>query len=143
MNNKGQAFSTFKLLIAAVVAVAILGILLSILEGMTNPVGFDQQAKNLLQEVSGSSSIQQGPEVSISEALYKGEDFQGAAKGNPVEFVCKKPLCGWESGDTLSGEDSIMVDTEGSAKLAACCTDSTCYLGIGTSVQDLNTNFCG
>jgi hypothetical protein len=37
-NNKGQAFSTFQLLIAAVVALALLGVLMPIIGGI-NPAG--------------------------------------------------------------------------------------------------------
>ena len=53
LNNKGQAFSTFKLLIAAIVAVAILTILFQVL-GLIKPPGVDDPIKASVDVLSAA-----------------------------------------------------------------------------------------
>lgn len=134
---RGQAFSTFKLMIAAVVAVAILGILLSILGGIQNPVGFDQQAKSLLKDVSGGGSIQKGPEVSLSSgSIYDGSlgsPLSSAAGGKSVEFSCGTGFCSPQG----SWDSSLEISNDGRSDMTACCSDDTCYLGIGIDTSEI------
>ncbi len=138
MNEKGQAFSTFKLLIAAVVAVAILGILLSILGGISMPVGFTDQAQGLLRDVSGGDMTRMGPEVSFSGgSIYGPGAFQSAAGGNPVTFVCRRAFC-----DVDEGTGELIINNDGRARIIACCTDDACFLGVGASAQDLRDEGC-
>lgn len=131
--RKGQAFSTFKLMIAAVVAVAILGILLSILGGITSPVGFEEQAESLLRDVSGGGSIQRGPEVSFTEgSIYSGSagtSLSAVVGGRPVNFKCGVGFC--SPGETDEWGTQLEIEHDGRASLIACCEENECYLGIG------------
>ncbi len=125
---KGQAFSTFKLMIAAVVAVAILGILLSILGGIQSPVGFEQQAKNLLNDVSDSTGVmKEGSTVTITPGSYPSSTFDSAA-GKDVEYNCPDSV----PGDIVDGcsSSNLDVDSDWDVTLSACCESGTCYLGL-------------
>ncbi len=147
---RGQAFSTFKLMIAAVVAVAILGILLSILGGIQSPMGFEQQAKNLLSEVSASpGTAKKGPSATLTPGIYSLSNLQAAASGT-LHVKCNRGQCGY-TGDPDS--DSWFTSDDGSLKvsskltavsLAACCTSTggDCYLGIGMDVDTVYDNKC-
>ena len=136
---KGQAFSTFKLLIAAVVAVAILGILLQILGQIGAPVGFQDQAEELLRDVRGSPGVSMaGPEVEISEGSYSADIFTEAAGGWQVVYQCADYA--FLDCDEDDPDGSLDAETDGNAELYACCNEdegpNRCYLGVGVDVGD-------
>ena len=130
---KGQAFDTFKLLIAAVVAIAILGILLNIIGNMpdltANPTN---TIKTALSDAYSSQGI---PSMSPSKASFqKNINFPGTTKqfldavgGNPITFDCsaylKPNLC--EGGSTL------MIKQDFKAYVSACCGSTTCIVIVG------------
>lgn len=137
---KGQEFSTFKLLIAAVVAIAILGILLQILGGITTPVGFEQQARELLRDARDGGVVRRGPEVPFeSGSLYTGGAFSDAAGGGNVEFRCDRGFCDPEG----SWGSTLEITGDGDSDFLVCCDDDdTCYIGVGADTDDM-TSECG
>jgi hypothetical protein len=131
---KGQAFDTFKLLIAAVVAIAILGILLNILSNMPNLTANPTNTiKTALSDAYQSQGI---PSMSSSKAAFKkninfpstNELFKNAVGGNDIEFFCseylKPDLC--EGGTT-----QLMIKRDFQAYVSACCSSSKCYVIVG------------
>ena len=76
-NQKGQAFSTFQLLIAAVVALALLGVLMPIIGGI-NP-GTDRLADSLKERIN----TQQDQPGTISLT----DDIKVSSKGDPYVAI--------------------------------------------------------
>jgi len=133
---KGQEFSTFKLLIAAVVAIAILGILLQILGGITTPVGFEQQAREILRDARHGGVVRRGPEVPFdSGTIYTGDAFSGAAGGLDVEFKCERGFC-----DVTDGDSTLEITSDGDSDFLVCCDadGEKCYIGIGVDSGDMS-----
>ena len=134
---KGQEFSTFKLLIAAVVAIAILGILLQILGGVPTLVGFEQQAREILRDARHGGVVRRGPEVPFdSGTIYTGDAFSGAAGGLDVEFKCEREFCedrGWDS--------TLEITSDGDSDFLVCCDadEEECYIGIGVYSGNMST----
>jgi len=124
---KGQAFDTFKLLIAAVVAVAILGILFVILNSIVGPVTGPvdaiktQLSKAYTQEgVSTKSPTQAtfGKDDSYDGTLSLFTDMVG---GKEVNFECGNDL-----GDSCAVDDNILTaNRKFDAYIRVCC-GSTC-----------------
>ena len=87
LNQKGQAFSVFKLLIAAIVAVVILGILLSILNiipgiGSNNP---NKEAGDLLKNIAvNTSSVRVSQEVTFNA---DNDNINARAVAQAANFV--------------------------------------------------------
>jgi len=142
---RGQAFSTFKLLIAAVVAVAILGILLQILGMVRPPLGFEEQAGELLRDVQDGGVVRRGPNIPFSEGdIYSGGEgtsFYQEAGSQEVHFGCGIGFCEIEEGDW---GPTLEVTTDGDAEILACCEDGPrqCYVGVGVEVLSIREK-CG
>jgi hypothetical protein len=150
---KGQAFDTFKLLIAAVIAVAILGILLSIIGGISLPyaepqVLISQQLKTAVQyphAVQPSSSVANfKTSQSFGEATFS-DAIGGVGK---ITFVCADTLVTTgtspcqlkKSVSTKSYYDSVKINSDFSAKVSACCTPTgpSCTVKIGEDTTDFS-----
>ncbi len=134
---RGQAFDTFKLMIAAVVAVAILGILMGILGGITVP-GADPT--NIIRDQLAKAYQYKGSTfVSTSEAQfqagieYSAESFKDVIGGgsNEIKFYCPAGLC---KTTAVNGDDILPIENSFRAKIKVKCetgTPTTCHVGIG------------
>lgn len=145
---KGQAFSTFKLLIAAVVAVAILGILLQILGMISPPLGFEDQAGQVLSEATGGG-VRTGATIPFEEGdSYIGDgdsSFYIEAGATEVRFGCDTGFCEPRIDDATeegSWSEVLRIESDGEAEIRACCNndvsgtlgwneDELCFVGIG------------
>jgi len=133
---KGQAFSTFQLMIAAIVAIAILGVLMSILNVIpqpgANPIQVMEDLLRDGRQYQGSSfvsssdpSFQSG--MMISEESFKQSVFQGVDP--TITFVCSDNL-GDSCDNSTAGQLTVVSDF--SAKVTATCSDSTtCTITVG------------
>lgn len=136
--NKGQAFDTFKLMIAAVIAVAILGILLAILSGIIFP-GQDP-ATMMKQQLQQATQYPGSIFVSQTQADFKAgvqyvqgsfADVLGGA-GYKVDFICGVIV---RSGCT-TGTNIVTISGDFKAVVKACCTSSNqCKVGIGSDAS--------
>jgi len=116
LNEQGQAYSTFKLLIAAIVAMAILAILIPIIMQVmglikANPT---DEAKSLMSSLIDSpGSMRMTKEVSFAP----GMDLSGSALAERVS-ISQDQIC-MSTGDFLTVEDDgdfqcLNCDGEGS-----------------------------
>ena len=134
---RGQAFDTFKLMIAAVVAVAILGILLAILGGISLP-GQDPATmiRGQLQQAvqyPGSTFVSQTEASFKAGVEYSGDSFKDVlgGAGSEVYFYCADSL-GTTACSTGSGGSSVTIAEDFNANIKAKCGSSrNCCVGIG------------
>ena len=133
---RGQAFDTFKLMIAAVVAVAILGILLGILGGISTPgQGFTPTAKQLITQATQNpgQTFPSAGEVNFKkDSIIPAKVFQTASGGKPVKFIVNnslKNLCS-------NTGDSLRINNHFNSRIYACCGDFStgCEIGISAVV---------
>lgn len=133
---KGQAFDTFKLLIAAVIAVAILGILLSIMSSIVVPGAEPQRViKEQLREgveFPKSTFLSQVKANFKSGTGFSADSFKDALGGTgTIKFYCSDDLTGVckPSSDRLSL--SILGDFN--EVIGVCCKDTkNCNVFVGT-----------
>jgi len=131
--RKGQAFDTFKLMIAAVIAVAILGILMGILSQIVVPgQSFDDTAKALLTKAIGAPGIvypSTGDVDFIRESEYPGTAFEDTTGGTPVKFQCQNAdLC---TPGTLGDKLTVIADFK--SKIYVTCSSTQCCIFVGTA----------
>ncbi len=141
---RGQAFDTFKLMIAAVVAVAILGILLSILGGISfSGQGFENTAKQLLSTCSMNPGLVKpsAGEVNFQkDTTYPASIFTTAAGGRKIEFDVATSL-GESVSVSPSGSssgDSLTIHGNFHSKIYVCCEEDiggVCKIGIAKPVS--------
>lgn len=134
--RKGQAFDTFKLMIAAVIAVAILGILLGILGGISPP-GADP-ASIIKEQLSKAYQFQKSVFVSTTQAnfqsgvLYSPESFKQSIGGTgDIQFVCASSLSG-----VCTGGSTLSITGNFKAVISACfdpTSPGTGWVGVGPS----------
>ncbi|MBI1973993.1 hypothetical protein HYS54_04220 [Candidatus Micrarchaeota archaeon] len=152
VGKRGQAFDTFKLMIAAVVAVAILGILLSILGSISIPgVQFSNTVPSLLSQalqLPGNVYSSAGEVQFQPNEQYVSDAFTQSTGGKPVTFICSSELgpkdlaspaktsdgpC--KAGKAVTGgiEGTTTLTTTGQfkAKVYACCKADKCQISIG------------
>ena len=125
---KGQAFDTFKLLIAAVVAVAILGILFVILNSIVGPTTSPVDAT---KTQLGKAYNQQGiSSKSSTMATFEKDDeldgdlalFTDIVGGKEVNFQC-----GTDVENSCEINDNVLTATKKfAAYIRACCGVSVC-----------------
>ncbi|MEM3412229.1 MAG: hypothetical protein QW735_00825 [archaeon] len=130
---KGQAFDTFQLMIAAVVAVMILAILLSILGGITVPgQEFDTTVAALLQSAANSPCNIQKSSTPVK--LKTGTSYSARsskfveAAGKDIEFECASNINNNIANcdeNTFSPQKNVPVD------VYAVCGTNKCVVGIG------------
>lgn len=139
---KGQAFDTFKLLIAAVVAVAILGILLGILGGIFWPGANPYQvAKDQLTSASNYKGL---PQISTSTAAFKkgmtmdggADTFKNAIGGvGSIQFHCSTDVasaCQYGTSTADPNSNTAIILRDFSALISACCSSgNACNVYIG------------
>lgn len=129
---RGQAFDTFKLMIAAVVAVAILGILLAILGGISLP-GQDPATmiKGQLQQAvqyPGSTFVSQTEASFKPGVVYSSNSFKDILGGTgSVKFSCDAAL----GGCSASGDTVAISSTFKTVIKATCDENKDCIVGIG------------
>ncbi len=134
MNTKGQAYSTFKLLIAAIVAMAILAILIPIIMQVMGLITASplNETKSLLSDLVGSpGALKHTPEV-----VFEPDDVLAASALTERLPISKDQLCmstGQFEEDDERGFDCIGCDdtdqhrirysgnTPQSAKIAIVC----------------------
>jgi hypothetical protein len=140
---RGQAFDTFKLLIAAVVAIAILGILLGILSGIILP-GADPetiigQQLTRAYQYEGSTFVSPANANFRSGVSYSSASFTDKIGGAyaSIKFQCSTELKGSSPVCKEVGTNSDRVDIKGdfTAKISACCEPNksppVCHIMIG------------
>jgi len=133
---KGQAFDTFKLLIAAVVAVAILGILLTIMSGIVVPGAEPQRV--IGEQLTKGIEFPHSTFVSQVKAGFKGGtslsplSFTDALGGTgKVTFKCSNDLSSICKIDSSTGSLKTLSDFDD--YISACCKDTkNCDVLIGT-----------
>jgi len=136
---KGQAFDTFKLMIAAVIAVAILGILLGILGGISPP-GADP-ASIIREQLSKANQFPGSIFVSSTQAnfnsgvKYVASSFTDVIGGTgTVSFACGKDesaVCTvTPNGDSPNG-DTVLITGNFKAVISACYKSGAAKVGIG------------
>ena len=138
--KKAQAFDVFQLMIAAVIALAILGILLSIISQIFIPT---QRPIQVIGDKL-TDAYQHSPAVFQSAAkatFQKGESipasiFAKNTGGIPPTFKCADALTGVSTGGAgvldCTTEGTLIVDKTFDAIITTCCPSATeCYVGIG------------
>jgi len=129
---KGQAFDTFKLLIAAVVAIAILGILLSILSGLiipgAEPPTMIREQLSKAYQFPESSFVSQAKASFRSGSSFSPNSFKDAmGSTGELTFACSDSLgdaCDDDSGSVLK------INSDFSAYVGACCVGPACQISI-------------
>jgi len=124
---KGQAFDTFKLLIAAVVAVAILGILFVILNSIVGPVTSPVDA---IKTQLSKAYTQEGVSTkSPTQAAFAKDDFYDGSLPLFRDMVGGKEVnfkCGEDLGDSCDDSGNVLTaNRKFDAYIRVCCV-STC-----------------
>jgi hypothetical protein len=134
---KGQAFDTFKLLIAAVVAVAILGVLLSIMSGLIIPGA--EPPTMIREQLSKATQFPESSFISPTKASFKAgasyspNSFSDAIGGvGTIEFECSEDLIGVCAFTT----EKLRISGDFSAYIGACCKSNTCKVSILMDDED-------
>jgi len=131
---KGQAFDTFKLLIAAVVAVAILGILLSIMSGIVIPGAEPQRVigEQLSKAVEFplSTFVSQVKAGFKSGTIFSPDSFKDSLGGTGnVKFDCSPDVatvCKVEN-------NNLKILSDFDEFISVCCKDTkNCNVLVGT-----------
>lgn len=129
MTMKGQAFSTFKILISAVFALIFLGIIYTVVSGYTSPLSSADAIKDALKQANNAQSLcfsRTGVDFSEGDEL-----ISASFAGKPVCFVpsghfpadkCWSPCCG-----------SVLVKGKISTAISIVCNDANCYIYMGSS----------
>lgn len=143
--RKGQAFDTFKLMIAAVIAVAILGILLGILGGITTPgQSFDDTAKQLLTKAvqSPGAVFPSAGEVQFQkDSIFPATIFYATAGGRTVKFHCADSLITGGLCTISTTKDRLDVGGDFRQKIYALCGVSSadeCCISVGHPVVSIS-----
>lgn len=112
MNNRGQAFSTFQLLIAAVVALAILVLLLNIIGSLPNLGG---QKPNKIASDLVASQVNAPSELRTSNPVTftKEDSLNAKAIASASGVVTEGQLC-ISMGDFPEGESDFALNSTGS-----------------------------
>jgi len=126
---KGQAFSTFKILISAVFALIFLGIIYSVASGYTSPLSSADVIKDALKQANNAPNLC-FPRTGVD--FSEGDELSSASfAGKPVCFVpsghfpadkCWAPCCG-----TVAAKDKI------STAISVTCNDADCHVYMGSS----------
>jgi hypothetical protein len=133
---KGQAFDTFKLMIAAVIAVAILGILLGILRGMSPTVTDPLSATQQLLRDTYTSKIQKAypnPVVFTSGTVVDTESLRGGAgvAASQIAVDCDDIV---DTDLVCSADDySITANTDVTVTIKVDCRNSAKTAELGTN----------
>ncbi len=129
MNQKGQAFSAFKLLIAAVIAVAILGILMPILSQVTGII--TKAPGEEISMVLANQVGNPGNYTVTNEFTFKpneGVSTMALAAGTPglsADQICLslgEDVGGWDDSSNfmlIAGDDMQNIQWEGPANQTA------------------------
>lgn len=132
---KGQAFDTFKLLIAAVIAVAILGILLSIMSGIILPGADSQQV--IGEQLKKASQFPHSTFISQAKASFQAGNYLSASSftdalgGSSVTiaFQCSDDL---SDACKITTDKKLHIVSVFTAYVGACCTTpKACTVVIG------------
>ena len=137
--KKGQAFDVFQLMIAAVIAVAILGILLSIIGQIFIP---SQRPIQMAQEKLTDAYQYEGAIfTSATKATFqKGESiptniFSKNVGAVPITLKCASYIGSQDPKLAECANNQISVQSTFEALISACCTDTGgtlgCYLYVG------------
>ena len=158
--KKGQAFDTFKLMIAAVVAVAILGILLSILSGISvpnDPASMINQQLSKAYQYKGSTFVSQSEASFQSGVVYSEGSFKSSAGGvAEIAFYCDDnlqettPNICEEVKKTVSSSynDQLKINGDFKEKIQVCCNTGSatlsnrCHVGVGADAFTDNNILC-
>ncbi len=145
--SKGQAFDTFKLMIAAVVAVAILGILMGILSQITvpgaDPVNMMNDQLTKAHQYPGTIVISSASAAFQKGMVYSGASFIQVLGGTgKVVFVCDDVYTGTPKSNTdpcyvnPTATTAVAINGAFSAKIRACCNSAStpaCVVGVGAN----------
>jgi len=135
LNQKGQAFSVFKLLIAAIVAVVILGILLNILNiipglGQNNP---NAEAATLIKNISNNTTnVQTSRDVQFNS---QNNNLNARAIAQAADFVVQTDQICIFSGQFYTDDEESKIFTETGGT-------SITYTGTASSVNAAIKGMC-
>ena len=149
--NKAQAFDVFQLMIAAVIAVAILGILLSIIGQIFIP---SQRPIQMAQEkLTDAYQYEGGIFTSATKATFQKGDtiplsiFSKNVGAWPITLVCARYIT--DSTNDLATCDTtnkqIIVKKTFEAEISACCKKiegNNCYLYVGCTPNNCGDTAC-
>ena len=146
LNQKGQAFSVFELLIAAIVAVAILFVLLSILMPIKPPgnSGVVSAISNSLSAVKGGGSVESQPFDFEKDIFVTSNDF--SANGFDGHSILFSVDPGVESMFTvLSNETMTGVQYMGAVKFTAKAFVACQATGtlLKSAIEGVSLNYTG
>ena len=128
---RGQAFETMMLVISVIVALAILGVLFSIIGGIRGVTGNpSQEIEDGFKKLHSKGIGSQPPKtVQFDEAqtIY-AKSFEATISGtaSDIKFVCEGSICGGES-DTKSpiavGDKKIRANQQIEVSLVTCANE--------------------
>jgi len=131
--KKAQAFDVFQLMIAAVIAVAILGILLSIIGQIFIP---SQRPIQVIQEkLTDAYQYQEAVFTSATKATFQKDDsipmsiFKKNAGGTEPSLNCGAFIT--DSELATCGGTSVQVKSTFDAQISTCCSGNACYVSVG------------
>jgi len=131
--RKAQAFDVFQLMIAAVIAVAILGILLSIIGQIFIP---SQRPIQVIQEkLTDAYQYQEAVFTSATKATFQKDDsipmsiFKKNAGGTEPNLNCGDFIT--TSNLATCSADSVQVSSTFDAQISTCCSGTACYVSVG------------
>jgi len=133
MKMRGQAFETMMLVISVIVAVAILGILLSFLGGIGT---FGANAKEVLPDLVKKVSqrgygveVRGKVEFTAADRFYRKNAIgESAVAENNLDFFCDDDaICGDKSAPLTVTENSIVVNKKITGAIATCTEDGVEY----------------
>ncbi len=139
-DNRGQGFDTFKLLIAAVVAMVILGIVTNVFQKIYNMIIGLNCVSNPISELTGKISQAQGGMITVTGdlCLSKGEEIDASNLYNAISsvesvtFNCKSnaPVCASGNPPALTvSSDKVFANRDTNFKARVTCTSSGGYAG--------------
>jgi len=135
--KKAQAFDTFQLMIAAVIAVAILGILLSIIGQIFIP---SQRPIQVMQEKLTDAYQYEGAIfTSATKATFQKGDavpmsiFTKNTGGITPTLQCADFI---SSGNLANCATSVEVLSTFDAVVSTCCSGSECWVYVGETITN-------
>ena len=148
MREKGQAASTFQLLISAVVAMALLGILVPIVMKVMGTVQSD--AISSLKQKMGSAKNNLGSEVHVGKITLSKRSSVSAKTLADAVALDKSQVCFCIASEALQdsfsvsgdGDISLDLDSEGVSCTASACGGSLKYTGSSRSKEVDSSIIC-
>ncbi|MDP2717717.1 MAG: hypothetical protein Q8P02_03160 [Candidatus Micrarchaeota archaeon] len=148
---RGQAFETMMLVISVIVAIAILGVLLNILGGVSFGVNdptevMKTELKNIVSSGFGVSQPKEAEFKTGSIILRKAVIADSPVVENELEFQCSDSnLCGGTSAPLDVQRDSVTINRNSKGWIVVCGDDTSTRdpkycIGIGRQQTGARTD---